>query len=114
MCLMNPLCRHGTHHPEPIKTYATVLVEDMWASVLECETQFVPSFSTWCIYCERMSFIPSNTFDDCKPVGALVVHGPLTHQEARVRESSLEAQVVLWRQLRVLDLSPFVPMQQDM
>jgi hypothetical protein len=48
MCPMNPLCRHGQNsNIEPASTYASVLVGDVWASVQECETQFIPSMTTW-------------------------------------------------------------------
>jgi hypothetical protein len=44
-------------------------------------------------------------FEDFYPEGARVVHGPLTTQQARVRASSFEAQVVLARQLQALALN---------
>jgi hypothetical protein len=106
--MSNQLCRFCTNHLQATTSYASVLV-DTWGSVLECESQFVPSFTTWCMQCERLTFMNPNAFDDCLPVTAMVVHGPLTKQDATVRASSFEAQVVLWRQLRTLSLSYNVP-----
>ena len=61
---MNPLCRHGQNsNIEPASTYASVLVGDVWASVQECETQFIPSMTTWLaaeIHLLQYSFIKSH------------------------------------------------------
>ena len=104
MCDNNHLCRYCTNQLKPCNSYASALVNDTWASVLQCESQYVPSFSTWCMRCQRLSFICQNAFDDHFSGDFLVVHGPLTYQEVCVRESSFEAQVVLLRKLRELSL----------
>jgi hypothetical protein len=108
MCRNNPLCRHDMYDIEPASTYASVLVGNVWASVQECETQFVPSFCSWCMFCQKLSFVKSNTFIDYAPVGSAIVHGPFTYRETIVRDNSFEAQIVLWRKLRELSLSSFV------
>jgi len=109
MCSVNPICRfctgHGQRHVECTGTYASVLVGDVGASVAECEAQFAPSFTTWCMQCERLSFMCLGAFEDFYPECCLVVNGPLTRQQAHARGSSFEAQVVLWRQMQALALN---------
>jgi hypothetical protein len=87
-------------------SYASTLVGDVWNAIGEYEQQILPSFTTWCMYCERVSFICMDLVPDFYPDGVRVVHGPLTKQQTCVREMEFESQVVLLRHLQALSLSP--------
>jgi hypothetical protein len=110
----NPLCRfcqsRGPHYNTQQymvpSSYASTLVGDVWNAIGEYEQQILPSFTTWCMYCERVSFICMDLVPDFYPDGVRVVHGPLTKQQTCVREMEFESQVVLLRHLQALSLSP--------
>jgi hypothetical protein len=109
----NPLCRFcmaigpwcATDQATVPPSYASTLVGDPWAEIVECEETFIPSFTTWCGYCERLSFMCPSAFSDCHQEGVMVVYGPPTRQAMQVSMSSFESQVVLWRKLRALSLT---------
>jgi hypothetical protein len=112
----NQLCRfcmgHGPRYtcsqiPDPA-SYASVLVGDVWADIRLCETRFIPSFTTWCMECESISFMCPDGFPDVQPEGASVVNGPSTIQHTQSKSMAFEAQIVLWRQLQTLSLTTVV------
>jgi hypothetical protein len=112
----NQLCRFCTglgpryacsQLPDPA-SYASVLVGDVWSDIRLCESVFIPSFTTWCMECECISFMCPDGFSDLYPEGVDVVHGPLTQQHTQSKASAFEAQVVLWRRLRELSLTTVV------
>lgn len=89
-------------------SYASVLVGDVWKDIRLCESSFIPSFTTWCMECECISFMCPAGFSDVQPEGVGVVHGPSTRQQTRNKESAFEAQIVLRRQLQELSLTSVV------
>jgi hypothetical protein len=112
--LTNPLCRfclsrgpqYTTQQHMTPSSYASTLVGDVWTTIGECEQQIIPSFTTWCMSCERVSFVCIDTVPDFYPHGVSVVHGPLTKKQTCVRETEFESQVVLLRHLQALSLCP--------
>jgi hypothetical protein len=109
----NQLCRFcmglGPRYsctPVPeLASYASVLVGNVWSDIRSCESQFIPSFTTWCMECESISFLCPDGFPSVQPEGATVVYGPSTRHQAQIKTMSFEAQVVLWRQLQKLSLT---------
>lgn len=87
-------------------SYASTIVGDVWTTIGEYEKQIIPSFTTWCMSCERVSFICTDTISDFHPEGVHIVHGPLTQQQTCVREMEFESQVALLRHLQALSLCP--------
>lgn len=88
---------------EPL-SYASVIVGDVLRDIRLCESRLIPSFTTWCMECEKISFLCPDGFPDANSEGASVVHGPPTLEQTRVKTLAFEAQIVLWRNLKKLDL----------
>lgn len=89
---------------EPV-SYASVLVGDVWSDIRSCESRLIPSFTTWCMECERISFLCPDGFANADPEGACVVYGPCTMEQTRSKTLAFEAQLVLWRALNQLRLT---------
>ncbi len=100
---------HGPQHSydnlDAPASFSSVLVGSLWSDIHLCETRLIPSFTTWCAECEKISFVCPDAFSEAYPEGTCVVHGPPTAEQARVKANAFEAQLVLWRTLNHLHLT---------